>query len=160
MDLKGQFMQDINAISYAWNPDAAVLIKNLFFLKWEGNPNPQVQDVTTHFRAEWCNERLGNWSCGHSRNSVINTNGLEGTNKVIKDELTFRQLMPVLDFLQKALLWLREQSEKRDEGQQGERNPNVLKFATRHDFTTLDWTEAHSWNTNARKQVRFLPHPA
>ena len=32
MDLKGQFMQDINAISCAWNPDAAVLIKNLFFL--------------------------------------------------------------------------------------------------------------------------------
>lgn len=74
----------------------------------------------------------------------MNTNGLEGTNKFIKDELTFRQLMPVLDFLQKALLWLREQSEKRDEGPEGERNPNVLKFATRHDFTTLDKTKAHS----------------
>ena len=85
------------------------------------------------------------------------TNGLEGTNKVIKDELTFRQLMPVLDFLQKALPWLREQSEKREEGPEGERNPNVLKFATRHDFTTLDLTEAHSWNTNTRKQIRFLP---
>ena len=70
-------------MSYAWNPDAAVFIKNLFILKWEGNPNPQVQDVTTHFRAEWCNERLGNWSCRHSRNSVMITNGLEGTNKVI-----------------------------------------------------------------------------
>ena len=72
---------------------------------WSGRvilTHNKVQDVTTHFRAEWCNERLGNWSCGHSHNSVMNTNGLEGTNKVIKDELTFRQLMSVLDFLQKA----------------------------------------------------------
>ena len=107
-DQKGQFMQDINAISYAWTPEAAVILKNLFFLKWEAHANPQVRDATAHFRTEWCNERVGNWSCGHSRNSVMNTNGLEATNEVIKDELTFRQLMPVLDFLQRALLWLRE----------------------------------------------------
>jgi hypothetical protein len=157
MDLKGQFMQDINAISYAWTPEAAVILKNLFFLKWEGHANPQVRDATAHFKTEWCNERVGNWSCGHSHNSVMNTNGLEATNKVIKDELTFRQLMPVLDFLQKALLWLREQSERRDEGPEGARNPNVLKFALQHTFITLDWTEAYSWKVNTRKQIIFLP---
>lgn len=157
MDLKAQFMQDVTAISYAWSPEAATLLKNLFFEKWEGSDNPQVLDATAHFKAEWCNDRLGNWSCGHAHNSVVNTNGLESTNKVIKDELTYRQLMPVLDFLQKGLIWLREQSEKRDEGLEGDRNPNVIKFAPSHTFTTKDWTQAHAWNTDRRKQIRFLP---
>ena len=150
-------MQDINAISYAWTPEAAVILKNLFFLKWEGHANPQVRDAAAHFKTEWCNERVGIWSSGHSRNSVMNTNGLEATNKVIKDELTFRQLMPVLDFLQKAPLWLREQSLRRDPGPEGARNPNVFKFALQHDFITVDWTEAYSWKLNTRKQVFFLP---
>ena len=117
MQLKAQFMQDINAISYAWSPAAAIRLKELFFLKYEHHPNPVVVDVTAHFKNEWCNARLGNWCSGHALNCVINTNGLESTstNKVIKDELTYRQLMPVMDFLQRSLVWLQEQSEKRAE---------------------------------------------
>lgn len=106
IQLKAQFMQDIDAISYAWSPAAATALKELFFNKWERHENPIVVDVTNHSRTEWCSVRLGNCSCGHARNCVINTNGLEATNKVIKDELTYRQLMPVLDFLRQALVWL------------------------------------------------------
>jgi hypothetical protein len=116
-----------------------------------------VRDATAHFITEWCNERVGIWSCGHSHNSVMNTNVLEATNKVIKDELTFRQLMPVLDFLRRALLWLREQSERRDPGHEGARNPNAQKFALEHDFITLDWTEAYAWRMKAQRQIFFLP---
>ena len=46
---------------------------------------------------------------------------------------------------------------KKDEGLEGERNPNVIKFAPSHTFTTKDWTQAHAWNTDKRKQIRFLP---
>jgi transposase-like protein len=95
-------------------PSRCDTLKNLFFLKYEQHPNPVVVDVTAYFKNEWCNARLGNWCSGHALNCVINTNGLEATNKVIKDELTYRQLMPVMDFLQRCLVWLRrEQSEKR-----------------------------------------------
>jgi hypothetical protein len=55
------------------------------------------------------------------------------------------------------LLWLRERSKRRDEGPEGARNPNVLKFALQHTFITLDWTEAYSWKVNTRKQIIFLP---
>ena len=99
-------MQDINAISYAWSPAAVTRLKQLSFQKWEGHASPIIVDITNHFRAEWCNARLGNWSCEHAHNCVVNTNGLEATNKVIKDELTYHQLMPVMDFLRQALIWL------------------------------------------------------
>ena len=104
MQIKANFMQDINAISYAWTPEVAVMLKALFFKKWEEHPNPIVLSVTEHFKTEWCNERLGNWTSGHAHNCVVNTNGLEGTNKVMKDEFTYRQLLPIMDFLQKGLV--------------------------------------------------------
>ena len=65
--------------------------------------------------------------------------------------------MSVLEFLQKGIVWFREQSEKRGEGPEGDRNPNIVKFATRHTFTTKDWTQAHAWTSSTRKQIRFLP---
>ena len=151
LNVKNMFMQDIHAISCAWTPGIASRLKQLFFAKWEGNHSQVVRDVTAHFLAEWCTERLGKWSCGHAHNCVINTNGLEATNKVIKDELTHRQLMPVIDFLTSSRQWLTEQSAKRGEG------PNKVVFANAHTFTTKDWTQGHAWRVNPSKQIRFVP---
>ena len=156
MELKGQFIQDINALSYAWSPNAATLLRDLFFAKWDSHIDNHAVDAAAHFRSEWCNTRLGNWSRGHAPNSVVNTNGLEATNKVVKDELTFRQLMPVLDFLRKGVVWLQEQSANRDENFEG-LNPNVLKFARNHTFKTKEWTQAHTWKVSTSKQIRYLP---
>ena len=150
-------MQDINAISYAWTPAVAARLKSLFFQKWEAHPNPVVTDVTTHFKSEWCTVRLGNWCRGHAHNCVIDTNGLEATNKVVKDDLTCRQLMPVLDFLQKSLLWVKEQSERRSNGAGDIINLNKIDFAKTHTFSTSDWTSANAWLKNTSKQIRFLP---
>lgn len=158
MQLRAQFLQDIKAISYAWSPAAAVRLKSLFFEKWEAHISPVVLDVTAHFKREWCNERLGNWTRGHSHNCVINTNGLEATNKVIKDELTYRQLMPVMDFLQRSMVWVKEQSERRSNGPDEIPNPNKITFAHQHTRTTNDWTCANSWVNNTSKQIRYLPY--
>ena len=149
-------MQDIKAISYAWTSAVAVILKGLFFTKWESNPDPIVLSVTQHIKTEWCNERLGN-SSGHAHNCVINTNGLEGTNNVIKDELTYRQLLPVMEFMQKGLVWVREQSERRSDGPNGEPNLNKVVFAKSHTFTTGEWTAANAWKKNTSKQIRFVP---
>jgi hypothetical protein len=81
--IKEMFLQDINAISYAWTPEIATRLKNLFFLKWAAHEIQIVREVTAHFKTEWCSPRLGNWSSGHAHNCVINTNGLEATNKVL-----------------------------------------------------------------------------
>jgi hypothetical protein len=61
--------------------------------------------------------------------------------------------MPIMNFLLKAQLWLGEQSLRRDM-----HNPNYLKFAKTHTFVTKDWTEAHSWRMNNKKQIRYVPY--
>ena len=64
--------------------------------------------------------------------------------------------MPVLDFLQKGISWLHEQSQKRDQSVENV-NPNLVKYAKQHTFTTKDWTSAHSWKVSTAKQIRYLP---
>ena len=71
----------------AWTPAIATRLKQQFFAKWDANISQVVRDVTAHFRAEWCTESLGKLSCGHAHNCVINTNGLEATNKAINEEV-------------------------------------------------------------------------
>ena len=150
--ISSELLNDISALSYAESPVQSIRLRTLFFSKWESNASAAVLAVISNFRREWCNERLGNWTHGHISNYVNNTNGLEATNKVIKDEVTFRQQMPVLNFLSKIQSWVGEQSRKGDST-----NPNYVKFAVTHSFTSNDWTAAHEWKMNSKKQVRLLP---
>ena len=123
----------------------------MLFNKWDNHNVVAVNTLIDHFKREWCNDRLGNWTHGHIRNYVNCTNGLEATNKVLKDDVTKRQLMPILNFLLKIQTWLGEQSEIREEI-----NPNYIKFCTSHTFKSVDWKEAHAWRMDNRKQIRFV----
>jgi hypothetical protein len=108
----------------------------LFFQKWEVHEVEAVRTLRAHFKRICV--RVGYWTHGHIANYVNCTNGLEATNKVLKDEVTKRQLMPILYFLLKMQSWLGEQSKRGDKT-----NPNYMKFATSHTFTTADYTEAN-----------------
>ena len=132
-------------------PSCCHTLERAFLPQYNYHPNSVVVDVTAHFKYEWCNARLGNWCSGHALNCVINTNGLESTDKVIKDELTYRQLMPVMDFLQRSLVWLQEQSEKRAEEVNGLPNTNRVTSASEHTFTTNNWTRSNSWRLTRSK---------
>lgn len=151
LEVRGALMSDITALSCAYSPDQSVLLRILFFAKWENHESQDVKALVGSFKREWCNARVGNWTHGHIHNYVNNTNGLESTNKVLKDEVTQRQLMPILNFLIKIQLWLGEQSAKREVG-----NPNYMQFATTHTFSTLNWTTANAWRLCKKKQIRIL----
>jgi hypothetical protein len=145
----------MHAISYAWSVPVADTLRNLFLLKWEAINDNNVKVVVAHFRKEWCNPRLSKWCGGHAHNCVVNTNGLEATNKVVKDEVTLHQLLPVMDFLAKASVWVSEHSIRRDTVV-----GNSLKFVTQHTFSTKDWIEAYAWKNNKSKQLRITVNSA
>ena len=105
--VRGKFLHDINAISLSFTSEQVLLAVGLFLAKWEANENATVLNVTAHFRAQWTNNHVSNWTRGHCPNCVINNNGLEATNGVIKDEVTQRRLLPVLIFLYKYRSGLR-----------------------------------------------------
>ena len=87
-------LHDITALSSAHSAIQSGRLREPIFLKWEIYEAVPVRTLIAPFRREWCNDRLGNWTHGHIANYVNNTNGLEATNKVIKDDVTKHQLMP------------------------------------------------------------------
>ena len=92
-------MHDIHALSVCWTDDVFTEALRLFFLKWEASGDKTVLPVLKHFRKVWTNNGVSLWASGHAHNCVVNNNGLESTNGKIKDLVTQRHLMRILDFL-------------------------------------------------------------
>lgn len=90
---------DLIALAYAWTPEIALKMRRLFFIKWDANDNEKVKIVIQQFKAQWTNNGVSLWSRGHGHDCVINNNGLESTNNVLKKEVTRRALLPILKFL-------------------------------------------------------------
>jgi hypothetical protein len=73
------------------------------------------------------------WTADEDSESFLCTNGLEATNKVIKDEVTDYQLLPVVDFCDKMMSWLEEISYKWDPNK-----PNHIPFAFLHPHSNAE----------------------
>ena len=148
--VRAMFLQDVNALSLSFTAEQALQAVALFLVKWEANENAVVLNVTSHFRTQWTNNLVSNWTRGHCPNCVINNNGLEATNGVIKNEVTQRRLLPVLNFFVEISRWLGAQSIRRDPA-----NPNPIPFTSVHTIMTSDWTEAYRWSRDTARQVRI-----
>ena len=148
--VRGMLLHDINAISLSFTSEQALLAVELFLTKWEASENATVLNVTAHFRAQWTNNHVSNWTRGHCPNCVINNNGLEATNGVIKNEVTQRRLLPVLNFFVEISKWLTSQSTRRDPA-----NPNPIPFTSVHTIVTTNWTEAYRWSKDTARQLRI-----
>ena len=150
-DVRGMFLKDIYFLSVSFTPEDAEKAIALFLVKWEANENAVIKNVTAHFKLQWTNNNVSNWTRGHCPNCVVNNNGLEATNHVIKVEVTQRKLLPVLTFFAEVSRWLMNQSTRRDPT-----NVNFIPFTSVHTISTGDWTEAYRWHKDTAKQVRIV----
>lgn len=150
VQLRAQFLQDIKAIvlrvESCWSSQAEVVVL------WEVERKRKSCRIGCYRAFQ---KGVVQWETRKLDTCVMNTNGLEVTNKNIKDELTYRQLMHVMDFLQRSLLWVMEQSESRSDGPDDFPNPNKMTFALEHTRTTNDWTSANSWPTTPQSRSDF-----
>jgi hypothetical protein len=144
------FLQDVNELSISYSPELAVRALGLFFLKWEANSDPTTAQVTAYFKNQWTGNSVSNWTRGHCPGCVVNNNGLEGTNLVLKVEITQRVLMPVLNFFLELKRWMRDLSLRKDST-----SPNYIPFASVHTISTGDWTEAYRWSRDTYRQLRI-----
>ena len=107
--------------------------------------------MTSHFKAQWTGNTLQNWTAGHCPNCVINNNGLEATNLVLKLEVTQRRLLPVLTYFREAMHWLKDKSLRYDP-----LNPNHISFTMKHTITTGNWVESYRWSRDRSVQIRII----
>ena len=132
--LRGTFMQDLNTLSNALSDDCFDKVVLLFIRKWEDIP--QASHTLEHLRQEWLIPRLRRIYRGAAHGMVMNNNGLESTNRVLKDTSTFHEVMPILEFLPVMKTWIGSESKRRHPD-----NVNYIKFAVTPDITLKDMTD-------------------
>jgi hypothetical protein len=88
---------DIYSLQLARNSQIFDKASKLFLLKWK-NSNTQVDEFLTYFQGEWLGG-LNGWYEGVSLFVPSTNNALESTNRVVKDESTMRERLPLGQFL-------------------------------------------------------------
>ena len=111
-DLRASFLADLNSLSNAGSKDCFDKVVILFKKKW--GPIESARVPLNHLVKEWLNQRLTRFYRGSAEGYAMNNNGLEGTNKIIKDAGTFHELMPLLEFLPTMSGWIGKQSYRRN----------------------------------------------
>ena len=108
-------------------------------LKWK-NSNTQVDEFLTYFQGQWLGG-LNGWYEGVSLFVPSTNNALESTNRVVKDESTMRERLPLgqfLDTVDNKIVgrWSRERQPGLVNGKKWHKEPII---------TTLDFTKGYQW---------------
>jgi hypothetical protein len=136
--IRNTFKYEITKFAGAWSKECFDKVVPLFTAKWLAIPDAKV--ATEHFQKVWLSERLCRFYRGAAQGNVMNNNGLEATNKVLKDRATLRELLPILHLLPAVKKWLEEQSSYRNPA-----NVNFIPFAPDAPVMLLkDFTEGYN----------------
>ena len=144
-DTRKSFLFDINSLSNAGSEECFTSVVALFKEKWSAIPEAAVP--LKHFVKEWLSPRLTRFYRGAAEGYAMNNNGIEGTNKTLKDSATMHELMPILEFIPAMMTWIGMQSSRRDP-----ENVNCIKIAqTPSDLKLNDMTKGCAlWKSKAK----------
>ena len=120
-ETREKILQDIRYLQIMPNTRAFNHGVKLFFEKWTGNE--EVVKFLAHFKEFWIDKNNG-WYEGFSNGHIPSTdNGLESVNRVIKEQHTLRERLPVGEYMSNAFDMFRDWSIDRfpNEGRQPEK---------------------------------------
>ena len=138
VDVRKDFLSDLNNLSNARSLVCFGKVKDLFVEKW--SKVPEAQHPLENIKKEWFSPRLTRFYRGAAEGYVMNNNGLESTNRVLKDSGTLHQRMPIVEFLPALKRWVTSQSRRRDP-----ENPNYVKIVLdRPDILLRDMTDGYN----------------
>ena len=106
-------MQDICSIQLAENYDMFLQSFQLFKTKWLEKNNKTVNTFIKYFEEQWIKINF-NWFEGAYSGVPSHDNGLESTNRYIKDYHTFKRRLSLTEFLACLIVMVRNWSKDRD----------------------------------------------
>lgn len=151
VDLKKMFLQDLNTLSNAHSDQSFEVVLALFVTKWEAIP--AANSLIAYLKKVWFTDRLKGFYRGAADGMCMNNNGLEGTNRVLKDTGTFHEQMPILEFLPALKAWIGAESCRRHP-----ENVNCIPFALVPDIGTKDLTDGYALLQVEMDFVRIQEH--
>jgi hypothetical protein len=145
IDDKNVAEEIINDIEYLHLSNSSIVFKlalTLFFKKWKTNNKQNNQSITNflnYFDDEWVKSN-GGWYEGIQLYTPSTNNALEATNKIIKDDGTFRERHVLSRFLTITSSIINNWSIERDLS-----STNVKVFATEPTICLKLWTSSYQW---------------
>jgi hypothetical protein len=135
---KARVLEDIEKLQKVSSQELFGKATNLFFEKW----NTKEDSFLLYFEAEWINSN-SNWYEGFRHFTPSTNNCLESSNKVIKDEDTLRERMPMGRF--KVVVF--EMVEKWSRSYKN----NLKKIDKTPKIDLPTWTSAYQWAKSKKK---------
>ena len=111
-------IEDIHALQIAPSEKVFDVAVQHFLAKWKRHDIPFLKEFLEYFNKEWVVAHKG-WFVSY----VSTNNGLESINGVIKDQNTYRDRLPLAQFLDVAVDLVRNWSKERDPEQPDHRKP-------------------------------------
>lgn len=143
-DAMKEILHDIELLHLSNSTTVFKLALTLFFKKWKINnkqKNQSILDFLNYFDTEWIQSNNG-WYEGIQLYTPSTNNALEATNRVIKDDGTFRERHVLSRFLTISSTIINNWSIERDLSL----SPiNAKVFATEPTICLKLWTKSYQW---------------
>lgn len=137
---KERLRYDICSIQLAISQTEFDSMVVMFLQKWNSHIDSCVNEFVSYFEQQWISH-LPNWYEGFTPNGPSTNNGLESTNRYFKEKTTFRERLPLNEFLLGLFRTLN--------GWSSERQPGGRKhFLQAPVIGTKEFTESWHWIQN------------
>jgi hypothetical protein len=156
--VKDAFLDDVASIHSAWTVEVKHSALQLFQSKWMAISNEPDKEYLKHiletFLQSWVNNpRTNRWSvCDVPFGCVTNNNGLEATNKLLKDEITDHRLMGLIAFCKGVASWLYGESKSRNPDAGEEYTKPVC---TSPQPTVSEWEQSYEYATSSLRKYKI-----
>ena len=130
---------DIHALQTCKNPTTFQKACTLFEAEWTKKEDTQVVECVQYFIENWI-RRNNKWYEGVAVGYPSTNNGIEGTNATIKQQHTFRECLPVGQFLMSLEDLVSKWSTVRNPA-----SVNCVPFKESPSISLKAWTEAFQW---------------
>ncbi|CAF2123572.1 unnamed protein product [Rotaria magnacalcarata] len=143
-DVAKEIIDDIELLHLSNSTAVFKLALTLFFKKWKINnkqKNQSIIDFLNYFDTEWIQSNNG-WYEGIQLYTPSTNNALEATNRVIKDDGTFRERHVLSRFLTISFTIINNWSIERDLSSS---STNAKAFATEPTICLQLWTSSYQW---------------
>jgi len=136
--LRQNIREDIEKLQLAKSEEEFSVATALWVKKW--GTVQHAKAFVEGFHSEYIVKSCG-WYEGLARNSPSTNNSLEATNKVIKDECTIRERLPIRDFFTSISKQLHTWSTLVNPA-----NPNAKIYSTRPTLSLKIQTDSFNWS--------------
>jgi len=135
-----EILDDIDQLQLCESEKVFRNASSLFLKKWIS----REEEFSTYFETEWL-QNLNSWYEGYNIFTSSTNNALEATNRVIKDEHTFRERQPLSRFFTIANDIVHNWSKARNPNQS-----DPVVFSTEPTITLKKWTDAYHFAKSSK----------